>query len=219
MRAMILAAGRGTRMGEHVKELPKVLLPVNGKMILEYHLENLQRAGVTDVVINLHYLGDKIKETLGDGKRYGVTVHYSPEKELLGMGGGVHHALPLLGSEPFFVVSGDMWTRYDFRNLPQHIEQLAHLVLVDNPPFHPEGDYSLENGFVTLPAKTTYNYAGFGVFRPEFFQAGGAGSYGITTLLDPAIKERAVTGEYFAGDWVNLNTYAQLTELNQRLKS
>ncbi len=219
MHAMILAAGRGGRMGEHVKNVPKVLLTVKGKMIIEYHLENLQQAGVTDVVINVHYLADKIKEALGDGDRYGVTIHYSPEEELLGMGGGVHNALPLLGEDPFFVVSGDMWTQYDFCNLPTQIESLAHVVLVDNPPFHPEGDYSLEEGFVTLPTQITYNYAGFGVFRPEFFEPGGTGRYGITTLLDPAIKQKTVTGEYFTGEWVNVNTYAQLTQLNQRLLS
>jgi MurNAc alpha-1-phosphate uridylyltransferase len=219
MQAMILAAGRGERMGNLVKDCPKVLLKVNGKSLLVYHLENLQRAGVTDVVINVHYLAEKITHTLGDGSDYGVKIHYSPETELLGMGGGVHNALPLLGEEPFFVISGDMWTDYDFRNLPQKITGLAHLVMVDNPPFHAKGDYSLNDGFIIEPEQQTYNYGGFGVFRPEFFTPGGAGSYGITKLLAPAIQKRVVTGEHFQGNWMNLNTQDELNKLNQRFQS
>ena len=216
---MILAAGRGGRMGDLVKDRPKVLLEVNGKNLLTYHLENLRRAGVTDVVINIHYLPEKITEALGDGSKYDLTIHYSPEAELLGMGGGVYNALPLLGEEPFFVISGDMWTDYDFRNLPKKITGIAHLIMVDNPPFHPKGDYSLEEGFIIEPEKQTYNYGGFGVFRPEFFIPGGEGSYGITKLLAPAIKEKAVTGEHFNGNWVNLNTQDELNKLNERFQS
>jgi MurNAc alpha-1-phosphate uridylyltransferase len=204
-------------MGTLVNEIPKVLLPIHGKALIEYHLENLQRADVTDVVINLHYLPEKIIEKLGDGAQYGLTIHYSPEAELLGLGGGVHNALPLLGDEPFLVISGDMWTDYEFANLPKKIESVAHIVLVDNPTFHPEGDYSLDDYFVTAPAEQTYNYAGFGVFTPELFKKAGPGSYGIKKLLDGSIANKKVSGEYFSGRWANLNTPAELDKIREQL--
>jgi MurNAc alpha-1-phosphate uridylyltransferase len=219
MNAMILAAGLGQRMGELTANCPKVLLSVAGKALIDYHLENLASAGVSKIVINLHYLGDKIKQHVGNGECYGVEVVYSEEESLLGPGGGVHHALPLLGDEPFVVVGGDMWTDYDYADLPRDIQGDAHIVLVDNPAFHPEGDFQLQDGQVLTKSKDgkNFNYAGFGVYRPGFYNIGDGGSYGVMDLFTSAIAQQAVTGEYYAGAWANLNTAEQLAELNDKL--
>lgn len=217
MKAMILAAGLGTRMGDLTAETPKVLLPVAGKALIDYHLENLAASGVDTVVINLHYLPEKIQQHVGDGAAYGIKVLYSPEAELLGAGGGVHHALRLLGDEPFIVVGGDMWTDYHYANLVGKLQGEAHVVLVDNPPFHPEGDYSLEQGRLVPPAETTYNYAGFGIYTADFYRHAGAGSYGIDGLFSAAMAAEAVTAEYYQGGWANLNTPDQLQRLDEEL--
>jgi MurNAc alpha-1-phosphate uridylyltransferase len=219
MKAMILAAGKGERMGTLTENTSKVLLEVNGKTLIEYHLENLARASVTDVVINLCYHADKIRNFLGNGQNYGVNIEYSLEKELLGLGGGVHHALPLLGDKPFFVISGDMWTDYDYANLPKNPESKAHLVMTDNPPFHPRGDYPLENRIILMPGKNNLNYAGFGVFHPDLFRKSGAGSYGITKVLNPVIAAGVITGEHFQGAWMNINTPKELEELRIKLEN
>lgn len=214
---MILAAGRGSRMGTLSDDCPKVLLPLNGKAIIDYHLEHLAGAGVTDVVINVHYLGEQIKRHVGDGQQFGVSVHYSEEHELLGPGGGVHQALPLLGEQPFIVVGGDMWTDYAYQHLPKEIAGEAHIVLVDNPTFHPEGDFQLHGQQVLDKGEHNFNYAGFGVYRPEFYQADSKGSYALSALFARAIADDAVTGEYYDGIWANLNTPEQLTQLSDKL--
>ena len=206
MKAMILAAGRGSRMGNLSDDCPKVLLPIAGKAIIDYHLENLARAKVTDVVINLWYLPEQIRAHVGDGSRYGLNVQYSPETELLGMGGGVYNALPYLGDEPFIVVSGDMWTQYEYAQLPILTTQQAHLVLTPNPPFHPQGDYGLIDGIVQPRSDNNVNFAGVGVYHPDLFRAVGAGNYGIVPVLETAIAAGNVSGEYFTGPWANLNT-------------
>jgi MurNAc alpha-1-phosphate uridylyltransferase len=216
---MILGAGLGQRMEALCENTPKVLLPVAGKALIDYHLENLAGAGVTDVVINVHYLAQQIQDHVGNGAAHGLTIHYSPEAELLGMGGGVYNALPLLGDAPFMVVSGDMWTDYNYARLPQQLDGLAHLVMVDNPAFHPEGDFCLEAGRILEKGETNLNYAGFGVFHPRFFAAGGPGSYGVSTLLQQAIPAKQVSGEYYSGQWANLNTAQQLQTLESRLAS
>ena len=217
MKAMILAAGKGERMGALTENTSKVLLEVNGKALIEYHLENLAHAGVTDVVINLCYHADKIRGFLGDGKKYHLNIEYSPEKELLGLGGGVHHALHLLGDKPFFVISGDMWTDYNYADLPKNPKSKAHLVLTDNPPFNPHGDYRLENGIIFLSGEHKLNYGGFGVFHPDLFRNTGSGTYGIRKVIDPVIEQDLVTGEHFHGAWLNINTPKELEELRKKL--
>lgn len=219
MKAMILAAGKGERMGNLTENTSKVLLQVNGKALIEYHLENLIRANVTDVVINLCYHADKIQDFLGNGQHYGLTIEYSLEEKLLGLGGGVHNALHLLGDAPFFVISGDMWTDHNYADLPKQLESKAHLVMTDNPPFHPNGDYPLENGIILMPGKNNLNYAGFGVFHPDLFRNSGAGSYGITKVLNPVIDEGLVTGEHFQGAWMNINTPKELEALRIKLEN
>ena len=141
---MILAAGRGTRMRHLTENTPKPLIKVNGQHLIEYHIHSLAQAGIKQLVINLAYLGDQIRETIGDGSRYGVSISYSDEGEALETGGGIFKALTLLGPDPFIVVNGDIWTDYDFSELMQRGSsmgnRLAHLVLIDNPAHHPQGD-------------------------------------------------------------------------------
>jgi MurNAc alpha-1-phosphate uridylyltransferase len=216
MKAMILAAGRGQRMQALTKDTPKVLQKINGKALIEYHIENLVQAGITEIVINTFYLADKIKAFLGNGQQYGAKIEYSDEPELLGMGGGVYQALPLLGKQPFIGISGDMWTKYDFKNLPTLSNELAHLVLTDNPDFHPEGDFRLEDNQVLPSGENNLNYAGFGVFAPELFQEYGPGCYGIDKVIVPAIKAKKVSGEYFTGEWANINTAEQLESIREQ---
>ena len=195
---------------------PKVLQQINGKALIEYHIENLANAGVTEHVINTFYLADTLKAYLGDGSRYGVQIQYSDEQELLGMGGGVYHALALLGDEPFIGISGDMWTTYDFSNLPSLTDQLAHLVLTDNPEFHPKGDFELQDNQVLPSGDNNLNYAGFGVFSPSLFAARGPGRYGIDKVINPAIAAQQVSGEHFQGEWANINTAEQLNTIRKQ---
>lgn len=208
MKAMLLAAGRGERMKNLTQDTPKPLLEINNKPLIQHHIENLSACGIKEFVVNLWYLGDKIKEYLGDGSNFGVKISYSPEEHLLGMGGGVLHALPLLGDEPFLVMSNDVWTEYPFEKLCQRSVNCAHLVLVDNPPFHLEGDYSLENGKILdkIPDGKTYNYGGFGIFHPDIFQGFAPGKFGIMALLQQFVAQGKVTGEHYTGQWLNLNT-------------
>jgi len=144
MKAMILAAGRGERMRPLTDHTPKPLLRVAGKPLIIHHLEALRAAGFTDLVINTGYLGEQLPARLGDGRQWGVRIAWSPEPpDALETGGGIFNALPLLGAEPFLVINSDIWTDYPFARLPTTLTKLAHLVLVDNPPHHPEGDFAL----------------------------------------------------------------------------
>ena len=148
MKAMILAAGRGERMRPLTDHTPKPLLAAGGKPLIVHHLERLARAGFRDLVINHAHLGERIAAALGDGSRWGVRIAYSPEGTALETGGGIFRALPLLGPEPFLVVNGDVWTDLDFAPLALPAGKLAHLILVDNPPHHPRGDFHLAGGLV-----------------------------------------------------------------------
>lgn len=214
VKAMLLAAGFGKRMRDLTKEIPKPLLEVNGKPLIQHHIERLSTCGITEFVVNLHYLGEKIQSYLGNGENLNVHIQYSPEDPILGMGGGVQHALPLLGDEPFIVMSNDVWTDFPFENLLKPLKGSAHLVLVDNPPFHLAGDYSLENGYVTEKINHTFNYAGFGVFSPEIFRDHKPGEFGLVPVLKPLLEQQQVTGEYYQGLWLNINTPEDLMSVD-----
>jgi MurNAc alpha-1-phosphate uridylyltransferase len=216
MKAMLLSAGRGSRMQTLTDECPKPLLRINNKPLIQHHIEQLSACGISEFVINLHYLGDQIQAWLGDGAEFNVSICYSYETQLLGMGGGVRHALSLLGEEPFLVMSNDVLTDYDFKKLINKNVVAAHLVLVNNPDFHPEGDYSLAENNVTEKNERTYNYAGFGVFSPELFKPFEKNTaFGIKPVLKQHIKQQKVTGEYFNGYWLNLNTPHDLQQAQQ----
>lgn len=205
MKVMLLAAGRGSRMGKLTENVPKPLLQIGGKPLIQHHIEKFAAIGIKEFVVNLWYLGDKIREFLGDGSQFKVKITYSPERELLGMGGGVKQALKFLGSE-FIVMSNDVWTDYPFETLFDKVSSKAHVVLVDNPPFHPTGDFSLEGNLLVNKAKHTYNYAGFGIFHADIFDLPDQDSFGIMPVLQPLVDAKEATAEHYAGAWFNLNT-------------
>lgn len=212
MRAMILAAGRGERMGELTVNTPKPLLRVNGRCLIEYVILRLQQNGFTDIVINVAYHGNQIIEVLGSGKQYGVNIEYSIEEKRLETGGGIFKALRLLGNEPFLVVSSDVMCDFPLRTLPTELNGLAHLVLVPNPVFHPKGDFGLSQGLVDMDAKPTYNLGGIGVYHPALFADCAEGYFPLNQLLFPAIRRGKITGQLHHGSWFNIGTAEQLDE-------
>lgn len=212
MRAMILAAGRGERMGKLTVDTPKPLLRAGGNCLIEYVIQHLKRSGITDIVINVAYLGAQIQQVLGNGNRYGVHIEYSVEAERLETGGGILQALPLLGSEPFVVVSSDVITDFPISSLPIKPAGLAHLVLVANPSFHPRGDFGLRDGLVDMDAKPAHTFGNVGVYHPELFAHSSPGHFPLNKLLFPAIREGRVTGELYQGSWFNIGTPEQLAE-------
>ncbi|MEH6549170.1 MAG: nucleotidyltransferase family protein [Pseudomonadales bacterium] len=219
MKAMILAAGRGERMRPLTDTLPKPLLEAGGKPLLAYHIEKLVACGVSSIVINVAWLADCIEKYVGDGSRFGVPVVLSYEDEALETGGGIFQALPLLGDEPFIVVNGDIWTDYPYEclaNYPVRPDQLAHLVLVDNPEHNPGGDFSLSEQQICIDTPL-YTFSGLRVFSPRLFDGCTAGRFSVVPLLREAMAKAQVTGEYYAGRWVDVGTPERLAELDRSL--
>jgi MurNAc alpha-1-phosphate uridylyltransferase len=216
---MILAAGRGKRLRPLTDRTPKPLLPVAGKPLIEYHIEALAAAGIQELVINHAHLGTRVEQALGDGSRWGIRIKYSPEAEALGTGGGICNALPLLGSQPFIVVNGDVWTDYDFDCLRLSDDRLAHLVLVANPPHHPTGDFSLVDGRVLDQGDVRWTFSGIGVYSPDLFRGCGAGAFPLAPLLREAMAEGRASGELFKGQWIDVGTRERLGELEGMLNT
>ncbi|MNM54341.1 D-glycero-alpha-D-manno-heptose 1-phosphate guanylyltransferase [compost metagenome] len=221
MKAMILAAGKGERMRPLTLTTPKPLVRAGGVPLIEYHLRALAAAGFTDIVINHAWLGQQIEDYLGDGSRYGVSIQYSAEGEPLETGGGIFHALPLLGDEAFVVVNGDIWTDYDFSVLHQPINGLAHLVLVSNPPHHPAGDFSLVETRVLdgQPGAGTLTYSGIAVLHPQLFDGCTEGAFKLAPLLRKAMADGQVTGEQLRGHWVDVGTHERLAEVETLIEA
>lgn len=215
MRAMILAAGRGQRMRELTAEVPKPLLRVKDYYLIEYAIYALANIGVQDIVINICYRGEQIKKILGNGARYGVAIYYSEEKEALETGGGICQALPLLGSEPFIVLSSDVITDYPLEQLPKEPEGLAHLVLVDNPIYYAKGDFSLEkNKVISKNAERShYTFGNIGIYRPELFANCQTKKFRLGMLLHEQVSQEKITGEYYQGIWYNLGTPEELNKI------
>jgi MurNAc alpha-1-phosphate uridylyltransferase len=210
MRAMILAAGRGERMCELTAATPKPLIKVGGRYLIEYSLRALAEAGIREIVINVCYLRDQIKETLGNGECYGVAIEYSDEDEALETGGGIVKALPLLGSDPFLVMSSDIISDFPLRSVLHQPKHLAHLVVVDNPPFHPQGDFCLYEQLLYYGKGHTYTFGNIGVYRPEMFQGMTVKRFRLGELLKTEILNQQVSGEHFEGFWHNVGTPEQL---------
>ncbi|MEE9356430.1 MAG: nucleotidyltransferase family protein [Methylococcaceae bacterium] len=218
MKAMILAAGRGERMRPLTDKIPKPLIEVGGQKLIEYHIHALAKAGVTELVINHAWLGDQIVSHLGDGNQYGVNIAYSAELEgALETAGGIAHALPLLGDEPFIVVNGDVWTDFDYSTLTPPVKQ-AHLIMVSNPNHHPVGDFSLKAGFAQRIGDDKLTFSGIAVYRPELFKKLPQPRYPLGPLLRDAMDVYEVTGAYFAGEWFDIGTVQRLTELDRQLR-
>ncbi|MGE8068119.1 N-acetylmuramate alpha-1-phosphate uridylyltransferase MurU [Pseudomonas sp. NPDC089569] len=221
MKAMILAAGKGERMRPLTLTTPKPLVRAGGVPLIEYHLRALAAAGFTEIVINHAWLGQQIEDYLGDGSRYGVAIEYSAEGEPLETGGGIFRALALLGDEPFVVVNGDIWTDYDFSALHQPIAGLAHLVLVDNPPHHPSGDFQLIDGQVrdAEPGSANLTYSGIAVLHPKLFEGCSAGAFKLAPLLRTAMAAGQVHGERMSGQWVDVGTHERLAEVEALIEA
>jgi MurNAc alpha-1-phosphate uridylyltransferase len=221
MKAMILAAGLGKRMRPLTDHCPKPLLQVGGKALIEYHLEALVAAGVTDIVINHAYLGEQIEAALGDGQRYGARIVYSSETEPLETAGGIMRALPLLGDAPFIVINGDIWTDYPLAALVDKPVELAHLVMVNNPAHNPDGDMSLavDGSLRREGPGQRCTFAGISVLSPALF-AGFEAQAAIPLLqpLLPAMRRGAVSGERFDGRWVDVGTPERLAALDAELR-
>ena len=222
MKAMILAAGRGERMRPLTDHRPKPLLAVGGKPLIGWHLERLAHAGFRDIVINHAHLGEQIESELGNGERWGLSINYSAEGKALETAGGIAYALPLLGNAPFLVVNGDVYIEYEFSRLKSVLSDsmLAHLVMVDNPLQHPNGDFALDDGKLTLEGERKLTFSGVGIYRPELFMEIVRGvSAKLAPLLRQAIMDGKVSAEHFRGQWQDVGTPQRLQELDVNLKA
>lgn len=220
---MILAAGRGERMRPLTDNIPKPLLKVADKALIEYHLENLARAGVVSVVINHAWLGQQLTSTIGDGSRYGLSITYSNEgSSALETAGGIIKALPLLGKDPFIVINADIWTDYDYRQLTEP-SRLIHLVLVENPEHNRQGDFILDiDGLVhdrASSVKQSLTYSGIGVYSPEIFSGLETGVKPLAPILREAMAKQQVSGELYQGKWWDIGTPARLQELDRIIRN
>lgn len=234
MKALIFAAGLGERMRPLTEHTPKPLLEVGGRPLIVWHLEKLAALGVRDVVINTSWLAIQFPETLGDGSRWGLRLHYSYEGETpLETGGGMWHALTLLGdaeaaNAPFLAVNGDIWCDYDFARLPREPAGDAHLVMVDNPPQHPDGDFVLaDDGRLQMDGGERLTFSGIGVYRPSLLdrwpdvigKAPGAEltppRFKLAPLLLAAMAAGRVTGEHHRGRWTDVGTPERLAAIDR----
>lgn len=220
MKAMILAAGRGERMRPLTDITPKPLLKAGGKALIEYGIENLVEAGFEDVVINVAHLGRQIKDYCGDGKRWNIKIVYSDEGETaLETAGGIAKALPLLGDEPFLVVNADIVYDFPLAKLRDRPIDLAHLVLINNPPHHPLGDFCLtEAGLITEQHKEKLTFSGIGVYRPKLFRDLPSGPMKLRPILDGAIRQGRISGEKFNGLWLDIGTQQRLQDLDDLIR-
>ena len=244
MKAIVLAAGRGERLRPMTDRVPKPLVLVGGQPLITYHLRALARAGVRDVVINLSWLGDRIREALGDGAGFGLRISYSDEGPVaLETGGGIFNALPLLGPDPFLVVNGDVWTDVEFGALKICDDADASLVLVPTPAYKARDDFGLEGDRVVLSpegvsassaaagtavgpvvgtafgtaARGGFTYSGVGVFRPALFAGCSPGKFPLLPLLNRAIAAKRLQGTLHTGDWCDVGTPERLAELEARV--
>ncbi len=219
MKAMVLAAGRGERMGSLTDQAPKPLLRVGGKSLIEHLVEALVAEGIRELVINHAWHGAMIEERLGDGSAFGATIVYSAEGErALETGGGIRHALPLLGSDPFIAVNADIWTDYPFSSLPDALETLGHLVLVDNPGHHPDGDFTLAGTRVGDGADHRLTFSGIGVYHPDLFAELPDDRFPLAPLLYERCREGRLSGVHYTGEWWDVGTPERLTSLDRRLR-
>jgi MurNAc alpha-1-phosphate uridylyltransferase len=220
MKAMILAAGRGERMRPLTDTLPKPLLKIAAKSLIEYHIEALVNVGITELVINHAWLGDKIEAQLGDGSQYGADIVYSKEEQALETAGGIIKALCLLGDEPFIVLNGDIFTDYNF--LPKVdlcADKMAHLILVPNPKHHQQGDFYCQDRLVSAQENKEgkrFTFSGIAYYKPDFFRNIKAGKQALAPLLRKAMSEQQVSGEVYRGLWLDIGTPERLVEINKK---
>ncbi len=222
MKAIILSAGRGERLRPLTDTTPKPLIKAGKRRLIEYLIDALAASGINDIVINTAHLSSQFPQVLGQGERYGVTLHYSPEPAGgYETAGGIIHALPLLGDQPFLVVNGDIWTDYPFTQLIQRSlapETLGHCVLVRNPPHHLEGDFSLSNGFLQH-GTNNYTFSGIAIYHPKLFSGLSLQRLPLRPVLLRAIKQQQLTGEIYQGQWYDIGTTMRLQQLCSLLEN
>jgi MurNAc alpha-1-phosphate uridylyltransferase len=216
MRAMILAAGRGKRLRPLTDRLPKPLVPVRGKPLIEYHLEALSAAGFREIVINQGHLGQQLPEALGDGSRWGVRIHWSDELDgALETGGGIHKALPKLGQAPFLVVNGDIHTDYPFARLRAVKCDYAHLVMIPNPAHNCTGDFALRSAIINADGAEKFTFSGIAVYHPRLLAGCEPGKFSMVPVLHDAMEQHTVTGELYRGAWNDIGTLERLEDANR----
>jgi MurNAc alpha-1-phosphate uridylyltransferase len=219
---MILAAGRGERMRPLTDKMPKSMLEANGKPLIQYHVENLVRAGIVDIVINHALFGEQIEAYLSDGKALGASITYSAEGDQpQETAGGIVKALPLLGDKPFVTVNSDIWTDFPFQDLLCESDDLSdysvHLILVDNPEHNPEGDFALSDGKVINQGEPMLTFSGISKFTPKFFKDCSSGSAPLAPILRKAASQGRVTGSHYQGQWQDIGTPDRLSDLRESL--
>ena len=222
MKAMILAAGHGKRMGDLTNGTPKPLLKIgnkpDSKALIEYHIERLVKAGITEIVINRAQHAGQFEALLGHGEKYGAKIVYSDEGEKpLESGGGIYKALPLLNDSSFMTINGDIWCDYPLEKLLHDPEGLAHLILVPNPTHNPDGDFALDTDRIRLEGSEKYTYSGLAVYRPELFDECQDGSFTLAPILRHTISQNLVAGELYEGEWMDIGTPERLEELTQHI--
>ena len=224
MKAMILAAGLGNRMRPLTLYKPKPLLEVGGKALIVWHIEKLKKIGVTEIVINSAWLADILIGTLGDGSQFGVTIRWTREDEGLETAGGIINALALLGDQPFILVNGDVWTTFDFASLLDInlADDLAHLVFVNNPEQHPQGDFTLANGraytFEQNQQGENLTYSGVAVINPKMFDGLEQGKRPLAPLLKQGMIDGKISAEKMQATWVDVGTPERLTALDWQIR-
>jgi len=227
MKAMILAAGRGTRMAPLTDQCPKPLIPLAGKSLIVHHIEKLVAAGFSQIVINHAYLGHKIEQQLGDGRAFSASIEYSRETEALETGGGIFNALPLLsgpeGNDPFLLINGDVWTDWDYCSATQITlnSSLGYLWLVQNPEHNPQGDFYLQNKMVhaeNIPDSQALTFSGISILHPQLFKDCRQGKFPLAPLLRTAMQNEKIAGEQLQYDWVDVGTPQRLAELEAKLQ-
>ncbi len=226
MKVMILAAGRGERMRPLTDTTPKPLLCAGGKPLIVWHIEALARAGLHNLVINHAHLGHLLEETLGNGEHLGVRIVWSPEEEALESAGGIVRALPLLGQEPFAVINADIASDFDYARLPPLARTLrdrslrAHLVMVTNPPHHPQGDFVLAGNRLSAVGEPRLTFSGIGIYDPLLFAGIPPGKKAaLAPLLRAAMTQEAIGGELHEGYWLDVGTPQRLAELDRHLRA
>ena len=215
---MLLAAGRGKRMRPLTDTTPKPLLAVAGKPLIVHHLEQLSACGFDHIVINHAWLGEQIEQALGDGSRWNLHIRYSAEVEALETGGGIFKALPLL-SDTFVVINGDVFAEVNFASLSIAENDLAHLLLAENPPYNPDGDFQLSDGRVCETGEQKLTYRGIGLYRKALFDDCRAGKFPLAPLLRQAMRQHHVGGELLGDEWIDVGTPQRLQQLELMLNN
>lgn len=222
MKAMILAAGRGSRMGDLTNDIPKPLTKIGKLTLIEHNILRLKNSGIYEICINVSYLGNKIKEYLKSGNHLGVNIHYLDEtKQMLGTGGGILNALNFLGDDPFWLVNADLYSDYEIPNKKKLKPSLeGHLILVPNPPHNSDGDFCLEGDNVYLShEKNFYTYSGISLLSPKLFKNIRKKIFSLEPLLESKADDRCLSGEFYDGFWLDVGTKERLNFIHQKINN